>query len=85
MVHYMSTVVPEEFRQHLATAASNRNGHASVAEFSFNEMVISGNKRDKDLKEILRGTRAFASLLRYTGMRSITGANVTFGGLYRAT
>jgi len=77
MVHYMSTVTPEEFRQHLATVASNMNGHASVAVSSFNEMVIIGNKSNQELKEILLGTRAFASLLRYTGMRSITGANVT--------
>lgn len=78
MVRYMLTMSPEEFRQHLESVANNRRVHASVATSSFNEMAVIANKSDKELKEILLGTLAYSSLLRYTGMRSITGANVRF-------
>ena len=79
MVEYMASVAPTTFRSHLESVANNRGGgsHASVAISSFNEMAVVANKNDMELNEILLGTLAYASLLRYTGMRSITGANVT--------
>jgi len=40
MVQYMSTVTPEEIRQHLRAVANNRKIHAGVAVSSFNEMAV---------------------------------------------
>ena len=47
-----------------------------MAESSFQEMNRVANKNDEGLQAAMRCTLAYASLLRSTGMRSITGLEV---------
>jgi len=73
MVQYLQGTSAGEFRAHLRSTVNNRGSHEGVAESSFQEMNTVANKSDSGLRSVMQCTLAYASLLRSTGMRSITG------------
>ena len=77
VVDYLRTVKPTEFRQQINNILDNRGKHPGVAAASFHEMVAVSNK--SDLRVVLDCTLAYVSLLRFTGMRSITGLDISLG------
>lgn len=83
MLQYLSTVQPSEFRalMHDITTLKRSQYAANVAGYLFQEMAVLANKSDKDLKLILLNTRAYCSMLVYTGMRPITGCELTWSDL----
>lgn len=76
MVDYMLKISPEQFREHLRSVVNSRGQHQGIAESSFQEMTTVANKSDGGLASVMRCTLAYASLLRSTGMRSITGLDL---------
>ena len=84
VVDYLRTVKPDDFRQQINDILDNRGRHPGVAAASFHEMVAVYNKID--LRAVLDCTLAYVSLLRFTGMRSITGLDISLGDLrYKTT
>lgn len=79
MVEYMLDVSATDFRALLKSVSSNRGDHTGIASSSFNEIDVVCRKGDAELKGILACTLAYASLLRTTGMRGLTGVNVKLG------
>ena len=76
MVNYLVSTSAVDFRTHLRSLVNNRGSHEGVAESSFQEMNTVANKSDEGLLAVMRCTLAYASLLRSTGMRSITGLDL---------
>jgi len=79
MVDYMLDVSVAEFRSLLKSVSSNRGDHTGIASSSFNEMDVLCRKRDTEIKGILACALAYASLLRTSGMRGLTGISVKLG------
>ena len=82
MVAFMGSVAPNDFRAHLKRVINHRGDHVGVAASSFNEMTVLANKTDSALGKILASTLAFASTLRYTGMRSISALELTLDAAF---
>ena len=76
MVQYLLSTSAGEFRTHLRSLVDNRGSFGGVAESSFQEMNTVANKTDEGLRSVMQCTLAYSSLLRSTGMRSITGLEV---------
>jgi hypothetical protein len=76
MVDYMLDANAGDFRTALESASSNRSAHTGIAVSSFNEMDVVARKTDEEILGIVTCTLAYASLLRITGMRGLTGINV---------
>ena len=78
MANYMLDVSANDFRTQLKSVSSNRGTYEGgvIAASSFNEMDVVARKTDTELSGILTCTLAYASLLRTTGMRGLTGLNV---------
>jgi hypothetical protein len=77
MVEYLLGTSAADFRAHLRAVVNNRLDHEGIAETSFQEMITVANKSDEGLLAVMRCSLAYASLLRSTGMRSITGLDLT--------
>ena len=68
-IDYMTSTKSEVFQEHLkAITVVRGNIPASI----FSELTVLSNKSNDELKRLLLRTRALSSLLRATGMRSIT-------------
>ena len=78
MVEYLSDATADDFRNQIKSVSSNRGSYEGgiIAASSFNELDVVARKTDRELAGILTCTLAYASLLRITGMRGLTGINV---------
>jgi hypothetical protein len=75
MVDYMLNVGGEDFRTQLQSVSSNRGIHKGIASSSSNEMDVVARKSNAELSGILTCTLGYASMLRTSGMRGLTGIN----------
>jgi len=75
MVEYMTDVTGSDFRVQLQSVSSNRGAHKEIAASSFNEMDVLARKSNTNLSGILKSTLGYASMLRTSGMRGLTGIN----------
>ena len=75
MVDYMMNVGGEDFRTQLQSVSSNRGIHKGIASSSSNEMDVVARKSNAELSGILTCTLGYASMLRTSGMRGLTGIN----------
>jgi hypothetical protein len=75
MVDYMMDVSGEDFRTQLQSVSSNRGIHKGIASSSFNEMEVVARKSNAELSGILTCSLGYASMLRTSGMRGLTGIN----------
>ena len=73
-IDYMTTTKPEVLREHLNAITTVRDGKIPASIFS--ELIVLSNKSTDELKRMLLRTRALSSLLRSTGMRSITALSL---------
>jgi len=76
MVDYVLKTDPIEFLEHLRSVVNSRGEHNGIAESNFQDMATVANKSDAGLASVMRCTLAYASLLRSTRMRSITGLDM---------
>jgi hypothetical protein len=75
MVEYMTDVTGSDFRVQLQSVSFNRGAHKEIAASSFNEMDVLARKSNTDLSGTLKSTLGYASMLRTSGMRGLTGIN----------
>jgi hypothetical protein len=74
-VDYKMDVSGEDFRTQLQSVSSNRGIHKGIASSSFNEMEVVARKSNAELSGILTCSLGYASMLRTSGMRGLTGIN----------
>jgi hypothetical protein len=79
VVEYMTNVTGNDFRVQLQSVSSNRGAHKGIASSSFNEMAVIARKSNTELSGILTCTLGYASMLRTSGMRGLTGINAKLG------
>jgi len=75
MVGYLMRADASAFREQLRAITHNRSAH-DIASACFHDMDALINKSDAGLGAVMVCTLAYSSLLRATGMRSLTGLEV---------
>ena len=77
IIQYLRTVEPDDFRLRVRQIVESQASYRDLPNQTFINMGIIVNKCNRELKTILRSTVAYISLLFTTGMRSITGLDLS--------
>ena len=76
MIKYLATTSGTDFRDLLKQITSGSEDHETLSSSAFKEIALLSRKPDDEIRSILLCTRAFVSISRATGMRSINALSL---------